>query len=240
MWRRAHNVFRGRSQAAKVAIAGGFFTLVSTVLAGVFAVIAAFVPVVWSDDRDDGHPGSSAAAPPAVSTAHPEQSSHVPSASTSSRAPRVSITSWTESPATSSAKTYVFSGTVTDLPDLAEIHVVVQLPGTPSAARTRQAKGAKWLVSPQAEIVTDREWQVTWTVAQPPPSGRWVAVIIGWPGGDQGLPTDGNPRGGEPSCPPGPPGCTPAQHLAWDGPDAEGVYATATAAPAANRRRPVR
>jgi hypothetical protein len=45
---------------------------------------------------------------------------------------------------------------------------------------------------------------------------------------------------GVPTCSPGPPGCTLTQHLEWEGPDARGVLATATAAPGTNRPRPSR
>lgn len=231
VWRRVQTLFQGTSQTVKVAIVGGFFTLASAVVAGVCAIVVALIPAIWNENKDDGHSGSSASTPPAVSTTHPEQSSAASSASQSSQEPKVSITSWTETSSTSSTKTYVFSGSVTALTTLAEIHIIVQPSKASSSASTSTEPGAKWLVSPEAKILKGNRWRVTWTLNQPPTSGRWVAVIIEVP---QTAPS------GVPTCSPGPPGCTLTQHLEWEGPDAQGVLATVTAARGINRTRPSR
>ncbi|MDI1453631.1 hypothetical protein NHG22_07350 [Streptomyces sp. ATE26] len=71
---------------------GGVFTIASAVVAGVFAIVAAFIPVIWNDGKDDGQSSSSVSTPPVASTLAPEQSSAAPSASQPSQAPEKKYT----------------------------------------------------------------------------------------------------------------------------------------------------
>ncbi len=137
-------------------------------------------------------------------------SAESPGSTLLNREPRISIDSWTETPGERSTTTYVFTGTATDLiPGITEIHVVIQSPVTPLPASAGLA-GAKWLVSPKAEVLQDNRWKVTWTLSRRPPSGRWVAVLTGPPPNNAVCLRR----------------CTgPA--LQWEGPNARGVRASA-------------
>ncbi|MDN3028255.1 hypothetical protein [Streptomyces sp. S.PB5] len=165
-----------------------------TLLAALVALVASVIPALITPDAGASSPGT-----------FPETATHTPAD------PKISIASWTETSSARSATTYVFTGTVTNLPDIAEIHVVIKSP-TSATSTSAGAAGEQWLVSPPAEVLQDNRWKVTWTVHQRPLSGQWVAVVTG-----------GNPAAM----------CEPLNEciramLQEDGPNAKGVYSTAT------------
>jgi hypothetical protein len=53
VWRRVQTWFQARSQFAKGTIVSGLFLLAGSVLAGLFQVAAAFIPVLWGDSKGD-------------------------------------------------------------------------------------------------------------------------------------------------------------------------------------------
>ncbi len=62
VWRRAQTWFQTRSQFAKGTIVAGVFVVAGSVVAGVFQVVAAFIPVIWGDDKNDAQPTPSSSA----------------------------------------------------------------------------------------------------------------------------------------------------------------------------------
>lgn len=91
--------------------------------------------------------------------------------------PTVTITSWTETPA-SAGMTYVFTGTVAHLSTDDVVHVVVQMKKDEHKELESSPSGDEWLVSPRAVLAPDgQRWAVTWTIARAPEKGRWGALV---------------------------------------------------------------
>ena len=126
---------------------------------------------------------------------------------------------------------YMWSGTIRDLPPDALIFVIAKSPGfhpqslvpgeSPVPVPTGESS-QPWLVSPQATILNNGTWTVTWFIAEPPSTVRWIAVV--W-------------------IPPSPPSCsasgcqagTTPHSLSDQGPSTPGVQVTATYPPRSTR-----
>jgi hypothetical protein len=134
---------------------------------------------------------------------------------TSPASPSLAITSELEqSHPPPPGRLYMWSGTVRNIPTAASIFVIDKLAGA-HATVTEGKDAPPWLVSPQASIAKNGTWTVTWVIAKPPATVRWIAVLQ--------IPSFG-------ACTS--PGCSspfpPPVDLTSQGSRAPGVLATAT------------
>ncbi len=129
--------------------------LVASIVAAIASIVVALLNIL---------PGGTGPGVPQASRSPFEQ---VSSSSASKSRVSIAITGLLEQPRPPPpGRQYVWTGTVHGQPPGSFVCVIDKRPG------------GGWLVSPDATISRNGMWTVTWVFGSPPPSARWIAVVV--------------------------------------------------------------